>query len=91
MADYTSSTVAIGSAAHTTTQTSANIANNEGSTLTVIFDVTALTAGASLTLTIDGYDLASTRWYNLLTSAAVTSTNAAGSPNVYSVGCNIGL
>jgi hypothetical protein len=81
VANYTSATTAIASGAYTTTQTSADIANNSGRNLTVIFDVTAAGTGSG-TITINGKDPASGKYYPLLTGAAVTTTTTT----VYHVG-----
>lgn len=41
--------------------------------LQVIMDITAVTLTGTLTVTIDGQDPASGKWYNLLTSAALAT------------------
>jgi hypothetical protein len=81
MANYTSATAAITATAATTTQTSADIGNNSGRTMSVILDTTSIGTG-SVTVTINGKDPASGKYYPLLTGAAVT-TNAT---TVYHVG-----
>ena len=40
----------------------------------VVIDVTAVTSTPSVVPTIDGFDALSTKWYNLLTGAAITAT-----------------
>jgi hypothetical protein len=81
MANYTSATAAITATAATTTQTSADIGNNSGRTMSVILDTTSIGTG-SVTVTINGKDPASGKYYPLLAGAAVT-TNAT---TVYHVG-----
>lgn len=72
----------VASAAYTTTQsgTPSNFNLNYRGVV-VVFDVTVLTAGASLVVTIETYDPASAKWVALLTGAAVTSV----STNIYKV------
>lgn len=64
----------------TTTQTGADQTNYNGRGLIVVFDMTAVGTG-SVTLTIQGKDTASGKYYSLLVGAAVT-TNVT---NVYTV------
>ena len=71
----------LASASRTTTQTSGALDNPTGTALHVILDMTTVGTG-SVTLTIDGYDRTSGKYYNLLTGAAVTTN----STNVYKVG-----
>lgn len=72
----------LASAARTTTQTSADLLNYNGlSNIDVILDVTSAGSG-SITVSINGKDPASGKYYNLLTGAAVV-TNVT---NVYRVG-----
>lgn len=71
----------LASASRTTTQTSANLDNSTGNTIHLILDMTVVGTG-SVTVTIDGYDRISGKYYNLLTGAAVTTN----STNVYKVG-----
>jgi hypothetical protein len=47
----------------------------------ILLDVSALAATPSLTVDIEGYDYGSDSWYNILTSAAVTSISF----NIYNV------
>lgn len=72
----------LASAARTTTQTSADIQNPFGAAfLTVILDATVIGTG-SVTVTINGKDPASGKYYLLLTGAAVVTN----STNIYHVG-----
>lgn len=72
----------LASAARTTTQTSADIVNYDGlGALAVVLDVTSAGTG-SITISIDGKDSTSGKYYNLLTGAAVTTN----STNRYRVG-----
>ncbi len=71
----------IAAIAATTTQTGADQINSDGSAVKVVFDMTAVGTG-SVTLTIQGKDLASGKYYTLLAGAAVI-TNVT---NVYEVG-----
>lgn len=72
----------LASAARTTTQTSADLVNYNGASyIDVILDMTVVGTG-SVTLTINGKDPASAKYYNILTGAAVV-TNVT---NVYRVG-----
>lgn len=74
----------LSSAARTTTQTSADQTNFNHTKLIVVFDVTAGTTSL-LTLTIDGKDAASGKFYNLLTGAAVATV----STNVYTLALGV--
>ena len=47
----------------------------------ILLDVSAIAATPSLTVDIEGYDYGSDSWYNILTSAAVTSVSF----NIYKV------
>lgn len=71
------------SLSRTTTQTSADLANLLGTNLVVILDMTIVGTG-SVTVTINGKDSASGKYYNLLTGAAITTN----STNRYIVGSN---
>lgn len=71
----------LASAARTTTQTSADLTNFNGRALHVILDMTTVGTG-SATVTINGKDPASGKYYLLLSGAAVI-TNVT---NVYKVG-----
>lgn len=74
--------ILLASAARTTTQTSADIQNAFGAAfITVILDMTVVGTG-SVTVTINGKDPASNKYYLLLTGAAVVTN----STNIYSVG-----
>jgi hypothetical protein len=64
----------------TTTQTSADQTNNTGRGVKVVLDMTAVGTG-SVTLTIQGKDTASGKYYTLLAGAAVTTNTT----NVYTV------
>lgn len=68
------------SAAQTATQTQADQTNTGARGIMVILDMTVVGTG-SVTLEIDGKDVASGKYYSLLTGAAVT-TNVT---NVYTV------
>lgn len=73
----------LASASRTTTQTSADRLNPAGRFLQVILDVTTNAGGlGSATVTINGKDPTSGKYYLLLAGAAVTTV----STNVYSVG-----
>lgn len=69
--------VALPSAARTTTTSSADFVNLDSRGIVVVLDVTAITATPLLTLTIQGKDVASGKYYTLLTGAVVgtVSTN----------------
>lgn len=71
----------LASASRTTTQTSANLYNPYAKGIQVVLDMTVVTAGPSVTLTINGKDQASGKYYNLLTGAAVTTVTT----NVYRI------
>lgn len=71
------------SASRTTTQTSPDYANRGCNFLDLILDVTANAGGlGSVTVTINGKDPASGKYYLLLSGAAVTTV----STNVYHIG-----
>jgi hypothetical protein len=74
----------LASASRTTTQTSADQTNNvNGHFLTVILDVTVNAGGAgSITLSINGKDPASGKYYAILTGVPVTAV----STNIYRLG-----
>jgi hypothetical protein len=72
---------ALASAARTATVSSADLINSSGKGIHVILDVTIDPAAASITLTIEGKDPASGKYYPLLVSAAVNSVIT----NVYRV------
>jgi hypothetical protein len=75
----------LASAARTTTQTSADIVNYNGnSALIVVLDMTTV-GTASVTVSIDGKDTVSGKYYNILTGAAIITN----STNRYKVGPNI--
>lgn len=69
------------SAAQTTTQTQADQTNNSAKGIKVVLDMTNVAASPSVTLEIDGKDIASGKYYSLLTGAAVVTV----STNVYTV------
>jgi hypothetical protein len=71
----------LASAARTTTQTSADLVNSNAKFLHVILDMTTVGTG-SVTVTINGKDPASGKYYLLLAGAAVV-TNVT---NIYKVG-----
>ena len=70
----------LASAARTTTQTSADFVNYNHKALVVVLDMTTVGTG-SVTLTIQGKDSASGKYYTILTGAAVITN----STNVYKV------
>lgn len=66
--------VLLPNSARTDTTSSTWESNFEGHVGVIVnLDITTLTAGASLTLTIEGLDVASNKAFALLTSAAVTA------------------
>lgn len=69
------------SLARTTTQTGVGFAVGDHKALHVVLDMTVVGTG-SVTVSIDGYDKVSAKWYNLLTGAAVVTN----STNVYKIG-----
>lgn len=71
----------LASAARTTTQTSADIINYNWKKLVVVLDMTVVGTG-SVTVTIDGKDTASGKYYNILTGAAIVTN----STNRYRIG-----
>lgn len=82
MSTYANEDVALlPSISRTTTQTSGDLTNITGNTLTVVLDVTSAGTG-SVTVTINGKDSASGKYYLLLSGAAVTTN----STNRYRVG-----
>lgn len=70
----------LASAARTTTQTSADLGSVGCTGLIAVLDMTTVGTG-SVTLTIDGKDSASGKWFNLITGAAVVTN----STNVYRI------
>lgn len=72
---------ALASAARTATVSSADIFNVNKKGVHVVLDVTAASATPSITLTIQGKDELSGKYYTILTSAAVTGI----STNIYKV------
>lgn len=64
------------SAARTATPTAQTIAVGSYSALHLVIDVTAATATPSVVCTVDAYDPVSGKYYNLLTSAALTESGA---------------
>lgn len=65
---------AYASAARTATPTAASVPAGRYNFLRVVIDVTAITATPSVVVTIDGLDPVSGKYWNLLTSAAITAT-----------------
>lgn len=63
----------LASAARTTTQTSADLTNYNARGIQVTLDMTNVAASPSVTLTINGKDPASGKYYLLLSGAAVTT------------------
>jgi hypothetical protein len=74
----------LASASRTTTQTLADINTGGAKFLNVVLDMTTVGTG-SVTLTINGKDMASGKYYLILAGAAVTTN----STNRYKVGPNI--
>ena len=64
------------SAARTATPTAATVQVGRYKALHLVIDVTAVTATPSVVCTIDAQDPVSGKWYNLLTSAALTEAGA---------------
>lgn len=64
------------SAARTATPTAVTVPTGRFNALHLVIDVTAVTATPSVVCTIDGYDPISGKYYNLLTSAALTDAGA---------------
>jgi hypothetical protein len=84
--DWSTSQQVFASAAQTTTQTSPDITCNYARTIDVILDCTVNAGSAgSVTVTINGKDPTSGKYYQLLAGAAVTSV----STNVYRVGVGL--
>lgn len=75
----------LASASRTTTQTSADIVTYNAKAITVVLDVTVVAASPSVTVTINGKDPASGKYYLLLSGAAVLTAVT----NVYSIGPGI--
>lgn len=71
---YNASLAVFASAARTATPTAVTINNLSGKALQLIVDVTAITATPSITVAIEGYDVASAKWYSLLGSIAAIAT-----------------
>lgn len=69
------------SAVRTATVTGQDMSNTNFGCLTVILDITAVPGGDTVTLTIDGKDPASLKYYNLLTGSA----EAGSATKTYSV------
>lgn len=61
------------SAARTATPTAAVVGCGYARGVQVVVDLTAFTTAASLTVAIDSQDATSGKWYNLLTSAALSA------------------
>lgn len=61
------------SAVRTATVTGTDVANDIYSCLTVILDITVAPGGDTLTIAIQGKDVASGKYYTILTGAAVTA------------------
>jgi hypothetical protein len=64
------------SAARTATPTAVTVPVGRYRALHLVIDVTAVTATPSVVCTIDAYDPVSGKYYNLLTSAALTDSGA---------------
>lgn len=78
-ADDTGALITLSS--HTAGTVTSNAVNNgQTVTLTCVFNQSAHTNTPSTTLTIQGYDKASDSYYDLITSAAVTTADATPTP-----------
>lgn len=66
---------AIASGAYTATQNSADLYNADGRGVVVTLDVTAIVSAPSITLSIQGKDPASGKYYDLLSGAAVATVS----------------
>lgn len=73
------------SGARTTTQTSPDFVSQGCNAVHVVLDVTVSSASPSVTVTINGKDTASGKYYLLLSGAAVTTSVT----NVYKVGTGL--
>jgi hypothetical protein len=76
---------AYASAARTTAQTGSDIPTYNLNGATIVLDVTAITATPVLTLTIQGKDSLSGKYYDILTGAAVSTV----STNVYKIALGV--
>lgn len=85
MAGYNLQTVLLPSAARTVTQTSADIPTLQASNVQVVLDVTNVAASPSVTVTINGKDPTSGKYFLLLSGAAVVTAVT----NRYKVGPTI--
>lgn len=63
----------LASAARTATTESATQTNQHGQGIHVVIDVTAVTLTPSVVFTIQGFDSASGKWYDILSSAAIVA------------------
>lgn len=63
------------SAARTATNNSGSLSNFAARGVQVIVDVTAATSTPSTVFTIEGFDVVSSKWYVLLTSAAIVGVS----------------
>ena len=79
-------TTLLASSARTTTQTSADIVNFNGTQLIVVLDMTVVGTG-SVTVSIDGKDSASGKYYNILTGVPII----VNSTNRYRIGRTLAL
>ena len=86
MIDWSTSQTVLASAARTTTQTSPDIVCNYARSIDVILDATVNAGGSgSITVTINGKDPTSGKYYPLLVGAAVVTVTT----NVYRVGVGL--
>jgi hypothetical protein len=69
-------TTVYASAARTATPTAATVPVGRYNWLHLVIDVTAVTATPSVVCTVDGLDPVSGKYYNLITSAALTDSGA---------------
>jgi hypothetical protein len=74
MAIQNGNTELLGSYARTSTTASRDIINNNCRGCQIILDVTSVTATPSITVTIQGKDPVSGKYYTILTSSPVTAT-----------------
>lgn len=69
------SQIALSSAARTATVNSSGIDSKSEDGCHVVLDVTAIVTAPSIVLKVQGYDMASSTWYDILTGAAVTTVS----------------
>lgn len=67
---------AYASAARTATPTAVTVPTGRYTKAVIVADVTAVTATPSVVMTVDGKDNTSGKWYNIITSTAMTDSGA---------------